>query len=168
MRMGGNGFSLHREQGKEISQREKPLFNNNWPNLFLPSNRSNLVQLCKSMSLLLQIGYCKWILTFLSPRHSKLVWMNLGLGTPIFGITLQLFFPASPYSHIAFAHFKESWHIEQFALQGTWCSNLRQNKHFGSDSIQFDPVLVLLFPRSDLQLLPFVEPGQPFNCLTFQ
>lgn len=111
VRMASNWFSLCWEQGKEILQLEKSLFNNKWPNLFLPSNCSNLVQLCKSVSLLLRIGYFKWILTFLHMRHCKLTESNSRSGMPIFGLMLQLFFPTSTYFHIAFVQTKESQHI---------------------------------------------------------
>lgn len=54
--MGGNRFSLHRELGQEVPQVEKALCHDKWPNLFLLSNCSKLVQLGKSVSLLLRIG----------------------------------------------------------------------------------------------------------------
>lgn len=95
VRMDGNRFSQHRVQGKEISQvGKKPptLFDDKWPNLFLPSNCGNLVELCKSLSLLLWIGCFKWILTFLKARHGKLPVSSFGSGTPIFSLELQLFF----------------------------------------------------------------------------
>lgn len=108
---------------KYHKQEKKQLFNDKWPNLFLPSNCGNLVQLCKSLSLLLWIGCFKWILTFVKARHGKLPLSSFGSGTPIFRLELQLFFPVSAYSHSAFAQLKESQHIEWFALQGMWCSN---------------------------------------------
>lgn len=153
--MGSKWFSLCWELGKETLWVEKPLFEDKWHNLFTPSNCSDLVQLCKSMSLLLRIGYFKWILTFLHTRHGKLPESNSRSATPIFGLKLQLFFPASTYFHIA-----DSLNCAKaYIIIYMWRDVIQQFEsrlifliRFLLDAL---PMLLQWFPGSDPQLLHF-------------